>query len=293
MPTIHVTDLADPRLADYSDVRERQLAAEFLPRSAPGTGPAGTPEAPFGKFMAEGEVVFRRLVESRFRTLSVLCTPARAPMVAALVAALNPEPPVYVIERPALERLVGFHLHRGLIAIGAREAPADPITLIRHPGAYVILEDLTNHDNVGAVFRNAAAFGARAILLSPRCADPLYRKSIRVSVGHALHVPFAWLDSWPEGLATLTQAGIHLVALSPGNPGQALREWSWPRAARVGMMFGSEGPGLSDGALQHALDRVMIPMNAGVDSLNVAVTSAVVLEHLRWLKGRNQQGLRE
>lgn len=292
MNLIHVTDLDDPRLIDYAHVRERQLAAAFLPRSAPGPGQVGSPDAPFGKFMAEGEIVFKRLVGSPYRTLSLLCTTARLQTIQPELAQLDPATPVYLIPPQKLDQLVGFHLHRGLMAIGARNPPARAADLVREPGLYVVLEDLTNHDNIGSIFRSAAAFGARAVLLSPGCADPFYRKSIRVSVGHVLRVPSAWLEPWPASLGRLREQGLRLLALSPQPPATDLRAFQItnPNTARIACFFGSEGPGLSPTALAAADAVLRLPMSGSVDSLNVGVTAGIVLEHLSWALRRTPEG---
>lgn len=237
--------------------------------------------------MAEGDLVLERMVESEFPVLSVLCTPARMQAIEPLLSRLPTGTPIYLAEPSMLESLIGFHLHRGLMAIGARTPPRSPTELLQLPGIHVVLEDLTNHDNIGAIFRNAAAFGAVSVLLSPGCADPLYRKAIRVSMGHALRVPFARFASWPDGLAASRGAGAPLLALSPAEPAQSLRDWRWPPCSeRVCVMFGSEGPGLTAAAMAAASARIVIPMSGGVDSLNVAVTSALTLEHLRWARER-------
>ncbi|MFN0011689.1 MAG: TrmH family RNA methyltransferase [Phycisphaerales bacterium] len=293
MPIIEVSNPHDPRLADYLDVRDRQLLRQFRP-AAP-DHPGGDAAAPCGKFMAEGEVVFEQLVGSAFPILSVLCTPARLEAIRPLLAHIDTPVPVYVVPAPILESLVGFPLHRGLMAIGARTAPRTAAALLANlhqPGAsrvVVVLENLANHDNIGAVFRNSAALGAHAILLTPGCADPLYRKSIRVSVGHALRIPFATIEPWPTGLTLLAEAGYQSVALTPQHGATDLRAFT-PRAApdsarRVALLVGTEGPGLTAAAIAGSDARVRIPMAAGVDSLNVAVATAIALEHLRWLTG--------
>ncbi|MBL8758371.1 MAG: RNA methyltransferase [Phycisphaerae bacterium] len=285
MPVIPVADLDDPRLDDYRSVRDRQLAQEFSPHSPGTAAAAASPDAPWGKFMAEGDVVFAHLVDSPFRTLSVLCTPTRRDAVAPMLDRLDPDVPVFLIDQARLDRLIGFHLHRGLMAIGARRAPLAPTDLFDLPGPLVALDRLTNHDNVGAIFRNAAAFGAAGVLLSPGCADPLYRKSIRVSVGHALRIPFSTLQPWPDALRSIAASGRPVLAFHPRPDALPLRSLG-PEFARAVVVLGTEGPGLSPEALDACTHSVQIPMRSGVDSLNVGVTSALALEHLGSLNGR-------
>lgn len=287
MNLIEVQSLDDPRLADYADIRERQLAEEFRENPLPGRH-GGDPAAPHGKFMAEGELVLERLVRSPFPVLSILCTPARLKTIAPSIALLPEATPVYLIRPEALESLVGFPLHRGLMAIAARLPPRSLGQLLDQAGEgpLLVLEDLANHDNIGALFRNAAAFGVRGVVLSPQCADPLYRKATRVAVGHTLTTPFARAADWPADLALLHARGYQTWALTPQEPSRPLREACasvvrHPGPLRLALLVGAEGPGLSAPAMASATQRVCIPMAPGVDSLNVAVASAVALEHVR------------
>ncbi len=295
MPVIPVDQLDDPRhplLADYANVREKQLAEEFRERGAlgpPGWSPGAFPVAPLGKFMVEGDLVLRRLLESPFPLISLLVTPTRLDALADIRPAIDPAVPIFVIPPPRLEALVGFNLHRGLLAIAARRPPlALADVLARAAGRpLLVLESLANHDNVGACFRNAAAFGAAGIILSPDSADPLYRKSTRVAMGHTLTLPFARVgigpgsprDHWLDDLKPLRAAGYTLAALSPrGTPIRAFMA-ARPPAAPLAWLVGAEGPGLSNAALAAADAGVSIPMTPGVDSLNVAVATAIALEH--------------
>jgi tRNA G18 (ribose-2'-O)-methylase SpoU len=181
--------------------------------------------------------------------------------------------PVYVADRDVLVATAGFDLHRGVVASIDRPAPLEPGAVWRAATAVAVLEDLTDHENLGAVFRNAAAFGLGGVLLSPRCADPLYRRSIRVSSGQVLRLPFARLDPWPAGLDALRSGGFTIVALTPAPAATPIATIDWP--ARVAFLVGTEGPGLTAGALAAADIRASIPMAAGVDSLNVATAAAV------------------
>lgn len=280
MPTfVPISDLSDPRLADYQGVREKQLAAEF---GSPGLG--GTPDAPFGKFYAEGKVVLHHLVRCEHKTLSVLASPPQVEANKEDLARLPDDVPVYVLPHDAMESVIGFTIHRGLLAVGARQKPRTIDELlthaIAHGGPLVVLEDLSNHDNIGAVFRNAGALSASGILLSPRCADPLYRKSLRVSVGLALRVPWATATDWPAQISTLHEAGFTTLALTPGGE-RSLASVSEARSKgqerRHALMIGAEGPGLTPETLKLARQRVRIPMAAGVDSLNAATACAVAL----------------
>ena len=250
---IAVSDIDDPRLGDYRNLKERHLNATT------------------GRFVAESERVVRRLLASNLRVHSVLATPAR---LAALADESAAPAQVFVAEQSVLDGIAGFHVHRGCLAIGERPA-AQPIPADAH--TVVVLEDLVDVDNLGAIARNAAAFGAGALLLSPRCADPFYRKAIRVSLGAVFTLPIVRLARWPDDLATVRHAGFSLVAatLHDATPLPA-----FTRPAKVALVLGSEGPGLSDAALRLCDHRVVIPMSPGADSLNVATAGAVCLYHL-------------
>lgn len=281
---IHVSDLADPRLAEYRDLKESQLARAF---DAPGElTPQAGEGSPHGRLMAEGEVVFNVLVNSPHRVLSVLCTPTRARTIDAALRTLPEQTPVYLIEPQHLESLVGFPLHRGLMAIAARARPVAASDLLAHPDParpLLVLEHIVNHDNIGGLYRSAAAFNARGILLSPRCADPLYRKAIRVSVGHALRVPTARLGPWPDGLSLVRDAGYLLVALSGRDHSTDLPTLAQALAQNprpIALLLGTEGPGLSEEAIAMADQCVRIPMAPGVDSLNVMVAGTIALWEL-------------
>jgi tRNA G18 (ribose-2'-O)-methylase SpoU len=210
------------------------------------------------------------------------------------LALLPPETPVYLAEQPILNQVVGFNIHRGILAAGIRPQPPDLTQLLARARTLVILEDLANHDNVGGIFRATAALAGlplsvpsclrasvpsgSAILLSPGCADPLYRKAIRVSMGAALHIPFARLEPWPAALAQVRAAGFTLIALTPAPDAAALSEVVRP--ARPALLLGAEGPGLSPEALAAADLRVRIPIDPAVDSLNVTVAGAIALAAL-------------
>ena len=281
---IPLADPADPRLADYADVKERQLAVEF---GSEGATEVTSPDAPHGKFYAEGKVVLHHLVRCDYPTLSVLVTPAQLEVNAQDLARLPETVPIYTLPHQMMEGVIGFTIHRGLLAIGARKKPLTVEQLLttarQHGGPLIVLEDLSNHDNIGAIFRNAAALDASGILLSPRCADPLYRKSLRVSVGLALRVPWATSQNWPDDMALLHNFGFQTLALTP-NGERSLADIANPNrkdyVRAAALMIGAEGPGLRPQTLQAASHRVTIPMAAGVDSLNAATACAVALYEL-------------
>lgn len=252
-----MVDAADPRLADYVRLKERDLATET------------------GRFVAESERVVRRLLESPLPVVSLLATPVRLAALADLLAA--PSFPVYVAEQPVLDAIAGFHVHRGCLAIGERPTDA---RIPEGARTVVVLEDLVDVDNVGAIARNAAAFGADAIVMSPRCADPFYRKAIRVALGAVFFLPIVRLSSWPYALQALKQThDLTLVGAVVDPTATPLPQA--PRPARLAILFGSEGPGLS-AAARAACDRlVTIPMAPTADSLNVATAAAVALYHFQ------------
>ena len=259
---IPIDDPADARLAPYRDVRDRDLA---------GRG---------GGFMAEGEVVLRTLIRSgRHGVASVLLAAKRADGLADALAALPPATPVYLAAQPVMDAVAGFPLHRGVLAVGRRgpDPGADALLAGCGPRALVLaLVGIGNHDNMGGLFRNAAAFGADAVLLDATCCDPLYRKAIRVSVGAALILPWARLPPGDDLAARLQAHGFDALALSPGGaePLSAVR-----RSPRAALVAGAEGPGLPPALLARART-VSIPMHPGFDSLNVSVAAAVALHHL-------------
>ncbi len=269
---IPIDDPDDPRIAAYREVKERDLVGRQ------------------GCFIAEGEVVLRHLLQSpRFETLSVLLAEKRAEKLAPVSRTAKPDAPVYVASQAVIDAIAGFHLHRGVLALGRAVDPPEAGALLAHlPEQALVLAlfGIGNHDNMGGLFRNAAAFGAAAVLLGPDCCDPLYRKAIRVSVGAALIVPFARLRPEEDALALLTGQGFETLALSPAGA-EPLHAVSAP--ARAAVLLGAEGPGLPDAVLARCRT-VRIPMSSGFDSLNVAVTSGIVLHHLVAARTRVDQG---
>jgi tRNA G18 (ribose-2'-O)-methylase SpoU len=265
---VEIDSLDDARLGAYANLRDAQLR-----------------HAERGQFMAEGELVVRLLIESGRAVDSVLLTRLRLESMRQDLALLPQSTPVYLVPQQVMDGIVGMHMHRGVLAVGRRGVPRSADDVIAAAGGLLVLEDLSNHDNVGSLFRSAAGLMPRdgGVLLSPGCCDPLYRKSLRVSMGHALRVPYATLEPWPEGLAALKARGFTVVALTPGEGsvdiGEAAQRVQRP-GVRVAIMLGTEGVGLSDAAQSAADLRVRIAMNAGVDSLNVAVAGAIAMQRL-------------
>jgi tRNA G18 (ribose-2'-O)-methylase SpoU len=259
--------LDDPRVAVYRNVRDPELRRAR------------------GLFLAEGSFVVRRLLSlAPERVRSLFLTPTALERLGDALAPLGHRVPVYLGTRAILSQVVGYRMHQGCLAAAERGGEPSPEALLgslRSP-LLLVLEDLANPDNVGALFRNAAAFGVGGVLLSPHCADPLSRKAIRVSMGEALRVPFAWAAPWPDGLAVLQRRGFARLALTPTPEGTDLLELggAHPLPGRAALLVGSEGRGLSAAALDRCDLRVRIPMSRDVDSLNVASAAAIALHHL-------------
>lgn len=268
MAPVPIEDPADPRLEPYRAVRERDLVGRH------------------GRFIAEGAVVVGRLLSaaSRFRADSLLLSQAQAAAKPDLVAAAAARGvPVYAAAQPALDAVAGFPVHRGVLALGRRGEGVDAPALLAGLGPHalvVVLIGLANHDNVGGVFRNAAAFGADAVLMDAASCDPLYRKALRVSVGTVLTTPFARAGAPAALLDALAAEGFTAIALSPRGATE-LAELARPK--RAALLLGAEGQGLPDAVLARAHPiRIAMPGAArgGVDSLNVAAASAVALWRL-------------
>ena len=266
-----IHDPADPRLDPYTRMRERDLVGRA------------------GRFVVEGEVTLRLLLgpRSRFRAESLLLAPERLPGLAGALGGCAA--PVYVADKPVMGAVTGFPIHRGVLAIGLRgdePAPEAIVPPAPAPALVLALAGLTNHDNVGAAFRNAAAFGADAVLLDAATCDPLYRKAIRVSAGAALVTPFARLAEGTDWLALADKLGLEALALSPG-AGEDLGQRPLP--ARALLILGTEGPGLEAGLIRRARG-LRIPMAGDFDSLNVATAAGIVLHALALVQGRLNAG---
>lgn len=261
MNTTSVDDPEDERLAEYRDLTDAELRR--------------VADAVAGRFIAEGELVVRRLLDAEMRVRSVVVTPNRLRSLGPALEGLDA--PVYVVSQDVLNALGGFNIHRGVLAAADRPPARDWRDVVAQAHRVALVEDLNDQENLGSLFRNAAGLGIDALLLSPRCADPYYRRTVRVSMGHVLHVPFARLDPWPGALDDLA-ATATLVALTPGGD-VALADVPVEAADRVVIAVGAEGPGLTDDVLCRAAIRARIPMAAGVDSLNVAAASAIAFHH--------------
>lgn len=265
-----LSTLDDSRLDDYRDLRERDLSRER------------------GAFIAEGFEVLKHLVASEVRVRSVLCSEARWARVAPLVASLPAEVPRIVLPEALMSAVVGFPVHRGILASGTREDLGRAETLDalpEGPCALLALQGLSNHDNVGACFRNAAAFGAHAVVLDAESADPLYRKAIRVSMGHVLRVPFT-RRAPSEFTSALRARGFATVALTPRRdaaPVDAFLSGARPFPDRFALLVGAEGAGLPDASIASADLAIQLPMAGGTDSLNAATAAAVALHALRYV----------
>jgi tRNA G18 (ribose-2'-O)-methylase SpoU len=272
-----IHDREDPRVACYLNQKDAWLRAAHNPEAFAGT--TGTPGGD-GVFMAEGSLVIEHLLQSAYPVESVLVAEGRAGALAGLLGRVPDGVPMYVASRGVMESIVGFDVHRGLLAVGRRPAPRDPAELARRCRALVVLEDLSNHDNLGSVFRSAAVLGGTGmgVLLSPRCCDPLYRKALRVSMGHALRIPFAVVDDWPGGLEGVAAQGFELIALDPAPDAERIDRVEIP--ARPALILGAEGPGLSPRVRAMAHRRVVIPQAPGTDSLNIGVAAGVALHRL-------------
>ncbi|WP_438353055.1 TrmH family RNA methyltransferase [Microbacterium sp. CJ88] len=261
----HIGDPADPRLADYRDLTDVVLRRV--------SEPAG------GLYIAESAKVLARALAAGHRPRSVLVQEKWADEASTLLAGIDA--PVYVTSADIAEQLTGYAVHRGILA--AMHRPALPTVAETVAGArtVLVLEDLVDHTNVGAAFRGAAGLGADAVLISPRCADPLYRRSVRVSMGTVFQVPWTRLPEWPQARAQLHAAGFHLAALALAVDAVPLDVFAAQRPDRVALLMGAEGDGLSRAALEASDTVVTIPMAGGVDSLNVAAATAVTLWALR------------
>jgi tRNA G18 (ribose-2'-O)-methylase SpoU len=255
---IEVHDPADPRLADYRDLRDVELRKHL--------------EAEHGIFLAEGEKVVRRAVEAGFPVRSLLMARRWLAGLEDVLAATDA--PCFVVDEDLAEQVTGFHVHRGaLAALHRRELPS-VAAVLEGARTVVVLEDIVDHTNVGAIFRSAAALGVDAILLSPRCADPLYRRSVKVAMGSVFSVPYARIDGWYDAVAALSAAGFTTVALTPA-PDAVDIEDAVAGRERVALLMGTEGHGLSQRWMEAADVRAVIPMTPGIDSLNVAAATAV------------------
>ncbi|MGW0119261.1 TrmH family RNA methyltransferase [Streptomyces sp. NPDC003327] len=256
---ITIDDPDDPRLRDYTGLTDVELRRRREPAE--------------GLFIAEGEKVIRRAGQAGYAMRSMLLSAKWVDVMRDVID--EAAAPVYAIQPELAERVTGYHVHRGALASMQRKPLPDAGELLADARRVVIMESVNDHTNIGAIFRSAAALGMDAVLLSPDCADPLYRRSVKVSMGAVFSVPYARLDSWPRGLETVREAGFKLLALTPAEKATPIDEAAPHRLDRVALMLGAEGDGLSPQALRAADEWVRIPMAHGVDSLNVGAAAAV------------------
>ncbi|MFT4009814.1 MAG: RNA methyltransferase [Nocardioidaceae bacterium] len=255
---IGVTDAADPRLADYRDLRDVELRTHY--------------EAEHGLFLAEGEKVVRRAVEGGYEPRSFLMAERWLHGLADVLD--RTEAPCFVVTEQLAEAVSGFHVHRGALASLHRQPLPPPAEVVAAARTVVVLEDVVDHTNIGAVYRSAAALGVDAVLLSPRCADPLYRRAIKVAMGAVFTVPYARLGDWYDAMRFLRDAGFTSVALALTDDAVEL-EQAVAGVDRLALVMGTEGHGLSPRWLATVDRHAVIPMAAGIDSLNVAAATAV------------------
>lgn len=267
---IEIRDFEDPRIDDFRNLKDATLARGR------------------GRFIVEGRGNLEVLLErSPHQPRSILLSERAYRTLSARLEASPPPCPVLVASQSLLDRIAGFSIHRGCLASCDRGQEADPLALaaglLEEEAAprILVLEGIINHDNVGSIFRNAMALGGRAVLLCPQTCDPLYRKSIRTSMGGALCVPFARMKDWPSALGQLRERGYQILAMDPAETGTRLEDLDARACGPTALLMGTEGAGLTDAALAHADRRVRIGMESGVDSLNVAVAAGIALHALR------------
>jgi tRNA G18 (ribose-2'-O)-methylase SpoU len=266
--TVEIADPDDPRLTDYA----RLVDVGHRIRREPAEG----------LFIAEGALTLRRALDAGYRPRSVLLTPNRLdPAADEIAAVLAAGGAAYVVGPEVAARLTGFHVHRGLLAAMHRRPLPEVSDLLAAARRVLVLEDVVNHTNVGAAIRGGAAFGADAVLVTPACADPLYRRAVRTSMGTVFQVPWTRLGDWPADLKLLHDAGFVTVALTPDDAAQDIDDFAAAGHPRIALVLGTEGEGLAGSTLASAMHRVRIPMAAGVDSLNVAAAAAVACYALR------------
>ena len=261
LDVVDVQDPDDPRLDDFRDLNSVDRR----------------PDLPTGKglVIAEGVLVVQRMLASRFTPFALLGTDRRlAELTEDLAGA--PQAPYYRVAADVMARVVGFHLNRGVLA-AARRVPEPSIAeVVDGARTVAVLEGVNDHENLGSIFRNAAGLSVDAMVFGSGCADPLYRRAVRVSMGHALLVPYARATDWPADLVKLKQDGFRLLAMTPDGDARPLSEaMAAVRDERIAVLVGAEGPGLTAGALRRSDVRVRIPMSRGTDSLNVATAAAL------------------
>ncbi|HRQ00563.1 MAG TPA: RNA methyltransferase, partial [Terrimesophilobacter sp.] len=261
MQLVPIADGDDPRIADYRSLTDVQLRRVLEPEG--------------GLYLAESPKVIARALDAGHVPRSVLLAPKWLSGIESLLR--GHDVPLYVAEESILESITGFHLHRGAIASMHRPDLPKAGDLLDGARRVVVLEDIADHTNVGAIFRSVAGLGADAVLVTPRCADPLYRRSVRVSMGTVLQVPWTRIPWWPEAAELLHEHGFHIAALALSADAVDLADFVEAAPDRVALVLGTEGDGLSHRAIASADTVVTIPMSRGVDSLNVASAAALAL----------------
>lgn len=259
-------EAADPRVGDYTNLTDTQLRRRREPAE--------------GLYIAESTKVLRRAIAAGHVPRSFFLTDKWIPDLQDVLDRF-PDVPAYVGSESVLEQITGFHLHRGALAAMNRPAPLRLEDVLRDACRVAVLEDMVDHTNLGAVFRSAAALGVDAVLVTPRCADPLYRRAVRVSMGTVFQVPWVRLESWPESIGTLQESGFLVAALALDAASVDLQELSARDPDKLALILGTEGDGLSPETLRQSDLTVRIPMNPAVDSLNVAAAGAVAFWECR------------
>ncbi len=259
-----VDDPSDPRLDDFIRLKDLNLRKKL--------------ETERGLYLAEGAVVIGRALDAGHTPRAMLVSESRLPDCRGLPIG---DAPLYVAPDALMERITGYDVHRGAIVSMHRPPLPDLAAVIDGARRIVILEDLTGHTNVGAIIRSVAALGADAVLVTPHCADPLYRRAIRVSMGTVFQVPWTRITPWPQGVRVLREAGFTVVALEPSDDSVPIDDFAADLPDRIALILGTEGDGLGQTTRDLADVRVRIPMAAGVSSLNVASAAALALWELR------------
>ena len=262
---VPLTDPADPRVADYTSLTDVALRRRLEPER--------------GLYLAESSKVLRRALDAGHRPRSFFMAEKWLEGLRDVLERYDV--PVYVGSDEVLERITGFHLHRGAIAAMQRPEPLELTEVLARSRRVAILEDIVDHTNVGAIFRSAAALDVDAVLVTPRCADPLYRRAVRVSMGTVFQVPWVRLEHWTADLQKVKDAGFLTAALALSDDAVTVDELAAEHPEKLALILGTEGQGLSAATLHHAERHVIIPMSHGVDSLNVAAASAVAFWETR------------
>jgi tRNA G18 (ribose-2'-O)-methylase SpoU len=268
---IDVADPADPRLDDFRDLNSVDRR----------------PDLPSGKglVIAEGVLVVQRMLASRFRPRALLGTDRRLGELEADLAGV--EAPYYRVAADVMAEVVGFHLNRGVLASSSRPPGLTVAQVLDGARTLAVLEGVNDHENLGSIFRNAAGLGVDAVVFGVGCADPLYRRAVRVSMGHALLVPYAWAQAWPGDLELLRNNGFRLLAMTPDTSARTLpAAMADVAGGKAAILVGAEGPGLTDQAMRASDMRVRIPMSRGTDSLNVATAAALAFYERARLAGQ-------